>query len=96
MRRAMEDILPPQIQWRARKADMTASFRYGLLQYNRCLVEDVLQDGSGRIESYVNLEVVRGYWQQLVSGGTIRDHHVTTLWKTVTLALWLRHRGLMP
>ncbi|MCU0527694.1 MAG: lasso peptide isopeptide bond-forming cyclase [Elainella sp. Prado103] len=96
MRRAMEGILPAQIQWRARKTSMSANFRHGLLHHDRHLVEDVLENGSGRIASYVNLDVVRGYWQQFVSGGKIDDHHVMTLWKTVILARWLNHTGLMP
>jgi asparagine synthase (glutamine-hydrolysing) len=92
LRRAMAGILPPQVQWRGGKTDMTPSFLYGMLQLNRDLLEELVSPNEmGTIKPYVNPEVLQSSYKHCVSNSKPHDRHIMTVWRAVTLALWLRY-----
>lgn len=54
MRRAMNGILPPEIQWRGDKAYLSPNFNHVLLQFERDRIEDVIEGESPPLEMYAD------------------------------------------
>jgi asparagine synthase (glutamine-hydrolysing) len=94
LRRAMQDILPVEVQWRGGKADFSASFGRGLLVADRELVEEVILNDPGVITAYVDVDALGAAYARCLSRPAFRDTMI--IWKAVSLALWLRHVGLVP
>jgi asparagine synthase (glutamine-hydrolysing) len=92
MRRAMEGILPPEVQWRAAKADFSQNFRTKLLSIDRELLEEIIVRDPAIIAGYVDIDALRRAYSRYVSHNHNED--ALTVWKGVTLALWLRRTGL--
>ena len=95
MRRAMDGLLPTEVQWRVRKTGLTANFIVGLLKFERELLDDVIVDDPGSIEDYVDIPVLRESYQRYAARSSTGDAQFV-VWPAVTLALWLRHTGLAP
>lgn len=93
MRRAMDGILPPQIQWRANKANFAPSLEQGLQAYERERLEKVVLKDPGVIEEYVDVSALRQAYHRLVSQKAT-ENDVNTLWRTALLAVWLQSTGL--
>ena len=94
MRRAMENILPEQVQWRQTKSKMTASFIYGILNLDRKFLDDVMQNHLEIIAAYVDINALRKGYEQVTSTSNIGSYENSILieiWKAVTLSFWLRH-----
>ena len=91
LRRAMADILPHQIQWRANKSNLGPNFERGLLNERERLAEVILKK-SGIIEKYVDITALREAYHRFESRGSAED--VLTIWRAVSLALWLQHTAL--
>jgi asparagine synthase (glutamine-hydrolysing) len=92
LRRALVDVLPAEVAWRGSKVNLSANFVRGLLAFERGTLEEVIMNDAKAIEAYVDITAVRRAYEQYVSKGKNAD--ALTVWKTVTLALWLRHTGL--
>jgi asparagine synthase (glutamine-hydrolysing) len=94
LRRAMNGILPPEIQWRGGKSNLTPNFTRGLQTLSRQLVEDVIHRDPETIKEYVDLTALREAYHRYLSRASRHDEH--RVWNAVTLALWLRRTGLAP
>jgi asparagine synthase (glutamine-hydrolysing) len=92
LRRALADILPVEVQWRGSKSNLGPNFEHGLLAYERQRLEEVILKDSGTIEKYVNIDSLREAYRRFASGGGGED--ALTIWKAVSLALWLQRTGL--
>jgi asparagine synthase (glutamine-hydrolysing) len=57
---AMEDVLPPEIQWRRDKAGIDENFNLSMIKYGKKCIEDMI-DKSDPIEDLFEL----GYLQEL-------------------------------
>lgn len=88
MRRAMEGILPPQIQWRPGKANLGHNFNRALFEFERDRIEDVVRDQSGDIGRYVDLNALNAAYGKFASEAA-SDEDVHTIWRSVSLAKWL-------
>jgi asparagine synthase (glutamine-hydrolysing) len=97
MRRALEGILPKEVQWRAGKADLSPNFTDGLLNRDRQLLEEIVRDKLGSLENYINLDVLQGAYQRLLcDGNKASDEDSMAVWQAVILALWFDYNQLMP
>jgi len=95
MRRAMEGILPKQVQWRGGKADMTAGVEHGLLTFERERLEKLILRNSEIIADYVDTTSLReAYKRFTLRTGAQKDG--LEVWKAVSLALWLQSNVLEP
>ena len=92
LRRALADILPVEVQWRASKSNLGPNFEHGLLAYERQRLEEVILKDSGTIEKYANIDSLREAYRRFASGG--RGEDALTIWKAVSLSLWLQRTGL--
>jgi asparagine synthase (glutamine-hydrolysing) len=91
MRRAMDNILPKQIQWRGGKTVMTPNFLRGILHLDRKLMDEVAIANSNSIKEFVDLNSLHESYHRLVSEGEVKNNDdVIAVWKAVTLSLWLR------
>jgi asparagine synthase (glutamine-hydrolysing) len=91
LRRAMEGILPPAVQWRRDKIDFTSNLVKGMLGNHRDLLDDVLVKDAARIAPYVNLPEVSAAYGRIASqpeAATLPD--VQYVWRSISLSLWLR------
>jgi asparagine synthase (glutamine-hydrolysing) len=94
MRRAMDGILPPPIQWRGGKVDMHPSFEYGLRTPGRATLDELIDNpsNSDSMGRYVDLSVLRELYGRLMAGQTTADE-TNTVWRAASLGLWLRRAG---
>ena len=81
MRRGMEGILPPKVQWRTSKMDFTPNFKQGLLVKEKQRLEELILDNPKILEKYVDVEKLRQKYYQ--------GEDVQFIWKAVSLGLWL-------
>ncbi|MDF5716549.1 MAG: lasso peptide isopeptide bond-forming cyclase [Rhizonema sp. NSF051] len=94
MRRAMENILPEQIQWRYGKSDLSPSFTYGLLKHDRSLLDEVMQNHLESIANYVDTDALRKIHEELMSVESVQQLNTSIdiwLWKVAMFTLWLHH-----
>lgn len=98
LRRAMEGVLPPEIQWRSTKGDLSSNFRRRLLECDQSTLE---RADPGVLAPYVNVSRVR---ERLAlyreSGGdTVSDAESCLLFRAAVLSTWfsgLRDRRSAP
>jgi asparagine synthase (glutamine-hydrolysing) len=94
LRRALADILPMEVQWRSSKSNLAPSFEHGLLTYDRHWLDDVILKNPSVIAEYVDIPLLRDAYRRLIGGE--KTDAVLTIWKAVSLALWLQRAGLVP
>ncbi len=97
LRRAVEGMIPPQVQWRQRKADLSASFNRGFVSFEWELLESYCQERLTHLAPYIrqetliqSIEILR----QAKAKGDFTPRKVseaaTTAWVVVNLDQWLR------
>ncbi len=92
LRRAMQGILPPEVQWRGNKSNLSANFRRGFATTDKHCVEKAIQRDSSPIAAYVDLPALRDRYSRYLAERNSDDG--LTVWKATTLALWLDHTGV--
>ena len=93
MRRAMTGILPPKVQWRGGKSNLGANFQHGL-QLGREKLEQVVYHDLTLIEDYVDLDSLRSLYQRFETGKDLSHDDFLAIWKSFSLALWLKDANL--
>jgi asparagine synthase (glutamine-hydrolysing) len=96
MRRAMAGILPPEVQWRKGKGNLSANFKQRLKEDEQEMIEEVILKNPQLIEDYVNIPGLRAAYQRYASQPIQREEDAFNVFMVVTLALWLRTSGLAP
>ena len=92
----MEGILPPKVQWRGDKSNLSANFNRGLLTDDQALVEDVILEKPEAIADYVDLPALREIYARRLASPSPANEDTMIIWKAVSLAMWLRRTGLSP
>jgi asparagine synthase (glutamine-hydrolysing) len=93
LRRALEGILPREVQWRDSKSNLGPNFEHGLRAYERQRLEETILRDPGAIAKYVNVDSLRAAYRRFESGGLGDD--TLMIWKAVSLSLWLQRTALM-
>ena len=95
-RRAMENVLPPKVQWRTDKGNMSVNIRRRLLEERETLDAVILHD-PGAIEAYVDMPALRAAYRRYLSQPMpSTEEDLFTIYLAVTLALWLRQSEHLP
>jgi asparagine synthase (glutamine-hydrolysing) len=94
MRRAMEGILPPEIQWRTGKGNLSANFQGRFLSTQRATLDNVMSNELDPLEKYVDVSALRAAYQRYTSHPVGRGQDALNVFLSVTLALWMRQAGL--
>lgn len=91
MRRAMQDLLPHEVQSRFLKQDISANIRRGLFELDRPVLDDVIVRCPATVAAYADIPALQTTYRRFRSrpmqAGTA---DVFALFHATTLALWLR------
>ncbi len=99
MRRAMQGILAPAVQWRRDKTDFAPQITTMMREREGARLEQFLaqwETASSSLGRYVDAEKVAAQWQLLQAappGSPQSAVHSFTLWKVFSLGLWLAGRS---
>jgi len=88
MRKAMEGILPPSIQWRPGKTDMYPGWAYAYRTHENGRVEALLSNPNPTVRRYLNPDRVREVHAKFMAAEADNDE-VLALWRAISLVLWL-------
>jgi asparagine synthase (glutamine-hydrolysing) len=88
MRRAMENILPKENQWRPDKTNLGPNFRKNFLLYEKNLIEKILYHPSHLIKNYVNINAVRKHYIKYASN---KGGSAFKIFGVITLSIWLNN-----
>jgi asparagine synthase (glutamine-hydrolysing) len=94
LRRAMEGILPSEIQWRKDKGDMSSNFKLRLLQDERKTLEQSVLGEPEIIEKYVNIDKLQTAYHRYAANPIAYDQESVDIFFAVNLALWLKQSGI--
>lgn len=95
LRRAMQGILPPEVQWRRGKIDFKPFFLRNLLAMERARLDAIVLNGSGCLAKLFDVPRLKEcYRNLLVEPMNATERDIVSVWKAVSLALWLEHAGL--
>jgi asparagine synthetase B (glutamine-hydrolysing) len=86
LRRAMEGILPPTVQWRARKANLSANFYRALGGADRARI---MSASYGKVESYTNGRAINDARRKYSDARNGYKITAPFLFRATTLATWL-------
>lgn len=87
-RRAMEGIVPAVVQWRAGKG-APGLHVIRMLRSSRSQIEPLLLGASSPLEPYVKMDVLRGAYERLLSGGSTDLLVAMRIWSAAALGYWL-------
>ncbi|HEU4751802.1 MAG TPA: asparagine synthase-related protein, partial [Armatimonadota bacterium] len=91
LRSALRGLLPEPVRTRPDKADLSPNFVRNLLLFERERIESCIRDDVGGLSRYVDLSRLRGSYLRYAARASGWDG--LTVWKAVTLALWLEQTG---
>lgn len=94
MRRAMEGILPAEVQWRQDKANFAFSLAQGLYKYEKERFRYIVRDKAHLIENFVDLSLIQESYDRFVANNAT-DTDINALHKTVVLGSWLEKTQLV-
>ena len=89
LKRAMQGILPPLVQWRQDKGSHSAHFNYGLLGKDRELLASAIP-GEPAVTRILDTQKLSQMYARYLAESSDRDGF--TLWRAALLSLWLRRR----
>ena len=90
LRRAMEGVLPAQVQWRAAKQDLSPNFSRGLRVEDHALVERALARSSPHLGNYVNWSALRAAHHRFGAGSRIPGQYdAGAMYRAAVLTHWL-------
>lgn len=93
LRRAMTDILPPEVQWRVHKANLAPNFKRKLQEYEKGTLEEVINNPQ-MITPYVDVQAIKAAYNRYSSQPRPSNQDAIALFSVVTLALWLQKAHL--
>ncbi len=94
LRRAMDGVLPPQVQWRTDKGNLGPNIDQGLFERNHDLLEKVALRNPQVIGEYMDLDGLRKAYKRYESRPTRPwADDVFTILIAVTLSHWLQTSG---
>lgn len=90
MRRALDGILPPEVQWRTTKANLSPNFKRNLLVCERNRIEQIIFRQPQLIEPYVDMPALRAAYHRYVAQPMHSEQDAFMVYRSVVLATWLR------
>ena len=97
LRKAMQNVLPPEIQWRRNKNNFLPYLKQALLRQEKDLLNQVIWHDSDKIAEFNDIEAVRLSHARIMEDYQAADgNEVQLLWACVSMALWLKFTGLSP
>ncbi|MEN6553259.1 MAG: asparagine synthase-related protein, partial [Methanobacterium sp.] len=85
LRSSMDNLLPPEIQWRPKKTDIGINFVRNIIKFDMKDIDDLFQN-LGIIEKYIDLKNLNFSYDKLLNEKC--DLELFKLWKVITLIIW--------
>ena len=92
-RRAMEGVLPAEIQWRPKKGNLSPNFHRRLLDFERQRLEEVIFGGGRQLQPYVDSSAMIAAYREYQKNHVKSQGESMQIFAAVNLALWLRSSG---
>ena len=92
MRRAMHDLLPPEVQWRG-KANLSPVLTRGMRVFEQDRLGNLVRN-PGVLGEYVTVASLRDAYRRYTCGGVQEPN--LAVWRASVLAFWLRSASLAP
>jgi asparagine synthase (glutamine-hydrolysing) len=89
LRRSMEGILPPKVQWRVGKADMSANFKLKLLEHEKETLDRVILKSSDILAPYVDIQKLRQAYAKFLANPMLCQSESFHIALVVNLSEWL-------
>jgi asparagine synthase (glutamine-hydrolysing) len=93
MRRAMEGVLPQEVQWRPSKSNLSDNFHRALLRHSREALEGLIIKRPDVLSGYADVDMLRRLYKRYTDQGETR--HVLFIWHALILGLWLTRAGII-
>jgi asparagine synthase (glutamine-hydrolysing) len=87
LRRAIDGLLPPSVQWRVDKLDFSGLMARGLLMHHDEAIREIAAGQGGTLNAYVDGAHVQRLYSGLLSGEV---SGVQQLWRVLALQAWLK------
>jgi hypothetical protein len=91
MRRALADVLPPEVRLRPGKANLGPAFKQALGGTDRAALTAVAAR-PGELAEWVDPAQLRAMWQRC-QAGTGHDSDWFAMWRLAVTSRWLAHHG---
>lgn len=91
LRRAMDGILPSEVQWRTGKANIGLSYKINMLKYGKEEVENTLFRSGKVLEKFIARGTLEAAYEQYASDPIKRGKEAMLIMSSVYLSSWLRH-----
>lgn len=88
LRIAMENIMPPEIQWRSGKANLNVSFKRNLMLFEKNTIMKMINEDSNLIKDYINIKYLKNILEEYEKGVTT---NLFDLWLAVLFYEWLKN-----
>ncbi len=96
-RRAMEGVLPREIQWRSGKGNLSSNFHRRLLESNGSVLDGIASRNDNLFSRYVDTGEMRAALRQYrTAPATEGPRHSIRLFMAANLALWLEQAHMKP
>lgn len=89
MRRAMEGILPKDVQWRPGKSNLSYGFNEGLRGFEYARINNILKSSVSLLKNYTNVKSLFEIHERF-SNGSASDMDILKISSSISLALWLQ------
>ena len=96
MRRAMRGILPPEVEQRVVKGNMSSNFQIRLFELERKRLEELFFTDATIIGPYVDLQKLRDMYEQFIRSPQSSSQQALVLFQVAGLASWLRRARISP
>ncbi len=93
LRQGMHGILPPEVQWRPDKSDLSFGFAHGLSRCHQDLLEQVVAELHPVVRQATVAEVLENDLRVFSSDPTCGQVHYANLYGIVVLHRWLSQQG---
>ena len=90
LRRAMQNILPTDIQWREGKSNLEPNFFKSFAIHNRPQIEKALVEAPAPLEPYLNITAIRAIYDDLVANPSFTA--AARVWSATQLWYWLEQQ----
>ena len=97
IRRALEGVLPQEVQWRTSKNNFAEELRRGLRVYEKARLEALVVEETLPVKSYVNKTNLASFIEKTLGDAPHNECHAHEVLRAVCLQVWLlqtEHRTL--
>lgn len=90
MRSGMAGILPPAVQWRIGKGNLSSNFNLNLIKHEQKALDEIIVCNSEILEPYINISEVREAYSRYITDPLKPTQDAFNIFIAANLGLWLK------